>query len=318
MKRFFKTMIVSVVMMACAATLAFAGQWKRDARGWWYQNDNGTYPKSEWRYINGAWYCFDGAGYMLHDTWSGDYYLGADGAMLTNTTTPDGYRVGADGKWIPGGSQSTSTTVYNYFVTHDSSVTGYFQTNDPQSGLKHLTIEGNGSEIFIKETGEKYTLRKQDGAVKCYQTPYMVGGDVEYNYIWIDESQGICEYSNDPYDIRLDYFIISTRSPSEYITTTDDVMLKTGRSVSREEAKRIAENHWGIVSGQRDRETGYEMWADDPDYVINPLTNRGYYMVTLHWFVSEGGRGHASTLGTVYIEPETGKVYEKLTGLTGY
>ena len=215
MKRFFKTMIVSVVMMACAATLAFAGQWKRDARGWWYQNDNGTYPKSEWRYINGAWYCFDGAGYMLHDTWSGDYYLGADGAMLTNTTTPDGYRVGADGKWIPGGSQSTSTTVYNYFVTHDSSVTGYFQTNDPQSGLKHLTIEGNGSEIFIKETGKKYTLRKQDGAVKCYQTPYMVGGDVEYSYIWINESQGICEYSNDPYDIRLDYFIISTRSPSE-------------------------------------------------------------------------------------------------------
>ena len=99
MKKIFKTMIVSVVMMTFAATLAFAGQWKKDTRGWWYQNDNGTYPKNEWRSVNGAWYCFDGAGYMLHDTWSGDYYLGADGAMLTNTTTPDGYRVGADGKW---------------------------------------------------------------------------------------------------------------------------------------------------------------------------------------------------------------------------
>ena len=28
------------------------------------------------------------------------YYLGPDGVMLTNTTTPDGYRVGADGVWI--------------------------------------------------------------------------------------------------------------------------------------------------------------------------------------------------------------------------
>jgi serine-type D-Ala-D-Ala carboxypeptidase (penicillin-binding protein 5/6) len=28
------------------------------------------------------------------------YYLGPDGVMLTNTKTPDGYRVGADGVWI--------------------------------------------------------------------------------------------------------------------------------------------------------------------------------------------------------------------------
>ena len=26
--------------------------------------------------------------------------LGADGVMMTNATTPDGYRVGADGAWI--------------------------------------------------------------------------------------------------------------------------------------------------------------------------------------------------------------------------
>ena len=27
------------------------------------------------------------------------YYVGADGAMLTNTVTPDGYTVDADGVW---------------------------------------------------------------------------------------------------------------------------------------------------------------------------------------------------------------------------
>lgn len=27
------------------------------------------------------------------------YYLGADGAMMTDTVTPDGYRVNASGVW---------------------------------------------------------------------------------------------------------------------------------------------------------------------------------------------------------------------------
>ena len=28
------------------------------------------------------------------------YYMGADGYMLTDTTTPDGYYVNADGVWV--------------------------------------------------------------------------------------------------------------------------------------------------------------------------------------------------------------------------
>ena len=38
---------------------------------------------------------------MMHDCWvGGTYYLGADGKMLVNTRTPDGYFVGADGAWV--------------------------------------------------------------------------------------------------------------------------------------------------------------------------------------------------------------------------
>lgn len=36
-----------------------------------------------WKKIQGAW-----------------HYFGPDGAMYENTVTPDGYRVGVDGKWI--------------------------------------------------------------------------------------------------------------------------------------------------------------------------------------------------------------------------
>jgi hypothetical protein len=55
-------------------------KWKQDTNGWWYQNDNGGYPVNCWQDINGKQYYFNESGYIL-----------------TNTTTPDGKQVGADG-----------------------------------------------------------------------------------------------------------------------------------------------------------------------------------------------------------------------------
>ena len=43
-------------------------------------------------------YYYGNVGYMVHDKWIGDYYLGSDGTMLTSTVTPDGYRVDASEK----------------------------------------------------------------------------------------------------------------------------------------------------------------------------------------------------------------------------
>lgn len=44
-----------------------------------------------WEQKDGRWYYYDGQGNMLKDTWVGNYYVGADGAMLTDTLTPEGY-----------------------------------------------------------------------------------------------------------------------------------------------------------------------------------------------------------------------------------
>ena len=55
------------------------------------------------RQIDNLWYCFDENGYMktgwilYKDAW---YYCGESGAMLVNTTTPDGYYVNGDGVWV--------------------------------------------------------------------------------------------------------------------------------------------------------------------------------------------------------------------------
>ena len=112
------------------------GTWRLN--GWWFCYDDGTFPHSEWVYLtwNGHsdWYYFDVDGWM-EDGWlfwnNNWYYLhtqydntrghmytgwheidgkwyyfntasdkGTLGAMLADTTTPDGYKVDANGAWI--------------------------------------------------------------------------------------------------------------------------------------------------------------------------------------------------------------------------
>lgn len=85
MKRI-KALMTTALISSVLSMTAWAGEWKSDASGWWWQNDNGSYPVSQWKEINGK-----------------QYYFGADGYMLADTTTPDGYQVGADGAWIEGG-----------------------------------------------------------------------------------------------------------------------------------------------------------------------------------------------------------------------
>ena len=67
---------------------SFAG-WQLDTDGYWWQNDDGTYPTNTWQWL-------DGNGDGVAEC----YYFGPDGYMLANTTTPDGYLVNADGAWV--------------------------------------------------------------------------------------------------------------------------------------------------------------------------------------------------------------------------
>lgn len=80
MRKFLKVVLATAVILVTTSMISFAGEWKQDGAGWWYQNDDGSYPISSWKEIDGKQYYFDASGYMLYDT-----------------TTPDGYKVGSDG-----------------------------------------------------------------------------------------------------------------------------------------------------------------------------------------------------------------------------
>ena len=116
------------------------GQWVQDEKGWWYKRPDGSYPKNSWGYesYNGKsyWYYFLDSGYMAtgwvevngskyylfpnSDGWKGRmltgwqwiegncYYLDAqgqnEGSLYRNTTTPDGFTVDSEGRWVVNGA----------------------------------------------------------------------------------------------------------------------------------------------------------------------------------------------------------------------
>lgn len=77
----------------------------------WYHVQYRTGPSGAayagcWAKVDGQWYYFQPGGAMAASQWIYGkdkkwYYVGQDGAMLTNTRTPDGFYVNADGVWVP-------------------------------------------------------------------------------------------------------------------------------------------------------------------------------------------------------------------------
>ena len=87
------TAAAAAVMTMAMGMTAFAGTWVRDTTGWWYDNEDGTWANNGW-----CWIDSDGSGREEC------YYFDATGYRMANTTTPDGYTVNADGKWVDNGT----------------------------------------------------------------------------------------------------------------------------------------------------------------------------------------------------------------------
>lgn len=96
MKKTWKTVVLTGVMSLALAIPAFAGSWQTDAAGYWYQNDDSTYPASCWKWIDGN-----------NDGVAECYYFDERGCLLVSTITPDGCTVDANGAWVVNGIVQT-------------------------------------------------------------------------------------------------------------------------------------------------------------------------------------------------------------------
>ncbi len=73
-------------------------------KNWVRQKADGTLYKNQWIEVDGNRYLMDINGIMQKNGWRSEgkywYYLGSDGAVLKNTTTPDGMAVDSEGRCI--------------------------------------------------------------------------------------------------------------------------------------------------------------------------------------------------------------------------
>lgn len=97
---------VALLCSFCMTTAVFAGQWKRDSYGYWYDYGDATYAK-DWQKVDGNWYYFGSNGYMctgwqnIADKW---YYMAASGPMQKGWQFINGkwYYLGEDGSMRTG------------------------------------------------------------------------------------------------------------------------------------------------------------------------------------------------------------------------
>ena len=108
------------------------GQWKQSGNKWWYQYEDGTYPKNEFITIDNKLYRFDQYGYMQTGWFrvnNEDYYATSSGAINAQWVGSGNnwYYVDADGKMVTG-FQTISGVKY-YFETNGLMKKGWFKVN---------------------------------------------------------------------------------------------------------------------------------------------------------------------------------------------
>lgn len=187
---------------------AWAGTWKQNNVGWWFDNGNGTYPASTWQWIDGN-----------NDSIAECYYFDHAGYMLANTSTPDGYQVNASGAWVQNGavqtknlrasSQTTSSRpklvlfdlepTYRIFAHKEKNIT----VTDGETWTDTLNIYPGGIFEFSNEKG--YTRLRAKVAPQysseqnsCILIVYGDNGSVLYR------SDEMVQGETEPFDIDID------------------------------------------------------------------------------------------------------------------
>ena len=139
--------------------------WKKTSTGWWYDNGDGTYPKNEWKYIDGKWYHFDERGYRqtgwkyIGSNW---YFFNESGDMRTGWFTRYGktYYCKPDGSMARQFVKVGSSTYY-----FDSE--GALQTGWKKVGNKWYYMNSNGIvQTGWKQLGKNWYYLNSDGSMQ--------------------------------------------------------------------------------------------------------------------------------------------------------
>ena len=207
MRKFLKLIVISATISLLSNIAVFAGQWTTDNIGHRYQNDDGSYIASNWINHNGQWYYLNENGYMAANTWIGNYYVGADGVMLTNTITPDGYQVGADGAWIqPAGfPRAPYADLIKLYPNYLESVNAIISFSNPNALIDHGTYYEIPNQCIEYWYDGEWGVEAMDiyfGSLYFYKDLTVTG---EYSYPSIIDAINSYPYLFDKYTFSLFY-----------------------------------------------------------------------------------------------------------------
>lgn len=178
-----RLIVTSLLFAAACSITSFAGTWQKNDTGYWWQNDDGSYPANTWQWIDGN-----------QDGTAECYYFDGNGYMLSDTTTPDGYLVNADGAWMIDGviqlqtqnasvpadtaadpalanNQSAQTNSQNKTSSNQSAQTGSQSKKSSSQGSQTGTQNAQASSSVISSVPyDGYTIIVNTNTMKFHKT----------------------------------------------------------------------------------------------------------------------------------------------------
>lgn len=173
MRRYIKALLAAGAACAlslCISMAAYAGNWVQDSVGWWYQDDDGTYPVNTWRMFDNTWYRFDEHGYMVTGWYSDGsnwFYMDPSGRMIAeNWEAVQGKRYYFDGSgYMAVGFYNIGSDMY-YFEDNGVLVRQSFKKDykyyevDSQGMITNITDEASDGVAY--RGGSSGTVLKDD------------------------------------------------------------------------------------------------------------------------------------------------------------
>ena len=194
MKKGYLMAVLTTAMVLGSTMTSFAG-WQSGMNGWWWQNDDGTYPTNTWQWL-------DGNGDGVAEC----YYFDGNGYMLANTTTPDGYQVNIDGAWTVNGVVQTQRTQQNQPVNTSAPTSEEimdYLNNDKTGWAGALEIDYSKPESTSGATNIHHVL---NGITNCWYP---------YSYYGASLSQNASAYCFLAFNEN-GYLLVNTTTPDGY------------------------------------------------------------------------------------------------------
>ena len=184
---------LAAAMTVVMTVPAFAGEWKQDlsrpasqdgTSGWWYQNDDGTYPANDWFWLDGDQngvaesYRFDGNGWMFASSRVDGFDVNENGAWTVNGVVQTKIME-------PAPAASREGTAVNQWISDSYGKQYYDSKGKLSTGWKKIASKqyyfdesGYMATGLVEIDGSQYYF--YDNGIQAKDTVYAESEDVYY------------------------------------------------------------------------------------------------------------------------------------------